>query len=743
MRTAERPPIAPLCLLLALALASPGKAQDLSTLIRELEEASFAQRVEAAEKLGALGAKAGAAIPALEARLYEGSSQVRKAAAAALAKIAVPAAYQTLQTALGNDSRALRRDVVAGMGTAPDRHITLLGGALQDEDLLVRERAVRGLGASSSPAALVPLSVAAARDEDSGVREQAFVGITRWFDRAEGRARIAPDQIHVALKKGLADSSERVRIEAVKAYAAVDPEGAVPRFRSLVDRATEPVRRAAFEALAGLGSPEAIRSLEAGLQSAVAVVRRDATRALAQVGAPALPSLLRALGDRSVEVRREALSGIPDPPPTRALDGLARLAHDPDVGLRREGIERISRGTPTSATREAVRRALRDEDPTVRAVGVAATGKLFGDEAPAVLEDLLLTERDGAVRRSALTLVGRQKTAAAAVLLGKVLSDPDNGASREDIFEMLLENRKFAAGPLMASLDNPDPTLQARVVELLGELGDPRVVPRVMQLLTDPQNPERLRIKAASALGKLNHEPALAVIQGLWVEGRHLDGASLATLEDAMADLGYESLWLLELRRHAAWVIAILAFLGAGLIWTKVVSPRLAARAEAQDKEYLAELERRQREPKGPPTEDEFLEELDGRLRAESSRPRVVRFLYQRALVHFIREDFESASTDLEDALRKLTEDDDPTLRAKTYFFLGKAARQRGDLQYAQRRLSEALREHDGKISQEVMSEIAASEGPSNLKENIAKIEARLPFSDDITVFDVWSEFRG
>ncbi len=732
-----------LALVWLVGLATGLRASDLDELLKRLSDKSFAERARAATEIGGLGLGAAGAVVGLEERLYDPASPVRRAAAGALARIDTVPAKKALQRALGNDQRELRRDLVTGLGERPEVHLDLLGLALKDDDLVVRERAVSAIAADTSAGSLAILAVAAGDDPELSVRERALDAVARWFrvSREKGLSVAAPNVVHASIRKALVDPVERVRVAAIRALALADPEGAVAVVGPLIDERSDAVRRAAFEALAGVGSPRALEILLAAVDSPSLPVRREAVRVLSGLGPPGYPGLAKGLGDEAAEIRSMALAGLPRPLPKDAAGAVGRRVQDPVIEIRRVSVEALATVSGDKLAADAILSAFNDVEANVRRTAVEAAAQVQGEACLGQLENLLLVETDLTVRKAALDVVGRYPTARAAVLLGKILGRGGPGLFQEEILAMLLANRKFAGGPLRDALTSTqDPALQRRIVEILGSLGDPRVADALMAILGDRSQSDHLRISAARSLATLKHAPALERMGDLWVEGRHLTDEAMGELEEAMKALGFQDFWKLWGRRHALGICLGAALLLVAAVFAFVVRPRMQARERERERAYLEAKRQKELEPKRPPTEDEFLATLNEKLAGDPARPREVKLLFQRGLVWYVKDQIEAAASDLDKAVRRANDDDDPKLRARALYFLGKIASQKGDKQLAQRRMSESLKMHDPRILAELMGEIASETGPTDLDRNIARIEERLPFSDDITVVDIWSE---
>lgn len=716
----------------------PARCQNLGDLLRGLRNSEFAVRADAARKIGDLGQAGAGTLASLDKLLYDQASPVRQAAAGAMARISGPQATKYLLTALGNEVAEVRRDVTQGLQEAPDRNLRLLNQAILDSDTQTREHAVVALSKGTNQAILPLLAQAAGTDEDAFVRERAMEGLRDWVQRPRPTGTpAAPPQVVEVVRKGLEDRSDRVRTSAVRTMAVLDPYRTVSLVETMIDDRSEEVREAIFETLGQIGGPRGVSVLQKALSHRQLAVRKDAVRALAKVGVVGVAGLVRGLQDSSREVRTLALEALPRPIPEQALGAVVGLAQDREVSLRVGLMEALAQdprpGRPQA--RRTVRASLRDPAPEVRRAAVAAAAALWDKGVVDILEEVA-TDSDLVVFQAKLEAIAAPGTSRSAVVLAGLLSDRQAGSFREQILELILDMPKFAAGALVSVLQSgPDAALEQRLVEILGGLGDPRPAPDLLAILEDEEASDQLRIAAAKSLAELRHAEALSAMESFWVGGKHLPPDQSQELFRAIQSLGGSGQLLLSLRRHLFPLLVVLGFFGSLVAWHRVLKPRLTTQMEEKESERLKNLEAKAKEPERIPTEDEFLAQLDEKLAGEPARPRKIRYMIQRGLLHYVKLSFAQAATDLGQVTRLFNDEDDANAKARVYFFLGKAALNQGDKQTAQRRLSDALRHHDKRLLSDVMSEIA--QDPGDIDGGIAKLEEHLPFDDDINVVDI------
>ena len=110
-------------------------------------------------------------------------------------------------------------------------------------------------------------------------------------------------------------------------------------------------------------------------------------------------------------------------------------------------------------------------------------------------------------------------------------------ASREDaaqVERVLSRGGERALEAVLARLPNAEATLRARLVNVLGRLADPRAAAALRSALADPD--PRVARRAASALGKLEHDPASdQALQAAWQQA---DSAFKRSLAEALGKVG-------------------------------------------------------------------------------------------------------------------------------------------------------------------------------------------------------------
>jgi HEAT repeat protein len=165
-------------------------------------------------------------------------------------------------------------------------------------------------------------------------------------------------------------------------------------------------------------------------------------------------------------------------------------------------------------------RALKDQDPHIRAVAITALGSLgpcgCPEVVPALIDRLETEDRQAAAR--ALSRFGSQALPAVPAL-EKLLQDPDAGV-RWNAARTLGKIGPQAAGALsslIASLKDEDALVRENAAEALGDIGPPagKAVAPLVALLNDKEG--RVRRDATRALGLIGaaSRSALPALQRL------------------------------------------------------------------------------------------------------------------------------------------------------------------------------------------------------------------------------------
>jgi HEAT repeat protein len=169
-------------------------------------------------------------------------------------------------------------------------------------------------------------------------------------------------------------------------------------------------------------------------------IRRTAAQALGKLGEPsAVPALIEALSDHDAHVRRYAawsLGAIGEAFAPTSSAGLLPLLSDADPRVAAAAAEAIGRIGASRAAIEALTNTLVHAEPQARLHAAAALRWL---ESPEAFGALVLAAHDeaGDVRQAAVSALGELgDTRAVPLLVELVVGDPDPGVRNEAAFRL-------------------------------------------------------------------------------------------------------------------------------------------------------------------------------------------------------------------------------------------------------------------------------------------------------------------
>src|SRR5437667_142946 len=318
--------------------------------------------------------------------------------------------------------------------------------------------------------------IAALKDEDWALREEAA---TLLGDFRDPRA-VGP------LVEALHDEDRAVREAATAALGKIGPPAA-PKLIAALRDPNGNVQEAAVAILKDLATPEAVEPLVGCLASTNWIVRMHAAKALGNLGdVRAVRHLIPLLIDSVKAVRVDA------------TDALARI------------------GRPALATLLA---ALRHEEWILRLHACEALGKIGAEEAVSPLCEVMLHDRDAAVRQDAAKALGSIGHPAAFEALAKAVADLSVRPYAVDALGKLKDPRAVpilvdvvagknrlanarrvaVCGDESGALDVEEMEVQIFAVGGLAAIGDDRAIEPLIRALRDTT----LRTAAASALSRM------------------------------------------------------------------------------------------------------------------------------------------------------------------------------------------------------------------------------------------------
>ncbi len=174
------------------------------------------------------------------------------------------------------------------------------------------------------------------------------------------------------------------------------------------------------------------------------------------------------------------------PVPQAATDMLITMLDDRDAAVRLTAAEALGKIGDEKAS-PLLLRALEDSDPRVREAAARSMGRLSVVEREGETQLLaLLRDPEMAVRQAAAQALGaRGKIPASASDLAGLLTDPDPTIRQAVGHALLLVDGGEAFTALFKGTRDRDAAVRQWVVAALGETGDSRAVPLLLERLRD------------------------------------------------------------------------------------------------------------------------------------------------------------------------------------------------------------------------------------------------------------------
>jgi twitching motility protein PilT len=290
-----------------------------------------------------------------------------------------------------------------------------------------------------------------------------------------------------AIASALRDSTERVAMQAVLAFAALCSEDEYfEHIAPVLDSPNLNMAKAAVEALKRFSSPRAVDALERKLHAGPHAIRLAVLATAEAIGNDQVLSLVvAALNFKKIDVR------------TRAAEVLTNLALAGNVDLART-ILWLLRSKDTNVRRMAVDISKKVGDPT-------------GELAPRLLrhlrdEDWWVRER---VMDALVSMAGRQLTRH----LVSYLQDPSDIVRRYAVDALLRLKDPAALGALVrAAQSDADWWVRERAIEAVGAIGDRRSIPYVVDLLNREPELQRICVEALQAMKADEAAPQVAAL---------------------------------------------------------------------------------------------------------------------------------------------------------------------------------------------------------------------------------------
>jgi HEAT repeat protein len=338
------------------------------------------------------------------------------------------------------------------------------------------------------------------------------------------------------LLKAVADSSYRVREEALKGICAFPKDLIFPRLEELLrDQENANLRTAAMEAFPSYGT-EATPFLLRLLKDQDGEVRMFSATILAEIGDPSsVEGLIQVLDDPDENVRHIAAEGLGRIGDARAIAPLIDCLKQ-DFWIQYPAVIALGNIGDPSAAGHLV--GLLDDEMLRQAV-IEALGKIGDISVIPVLADIL-SQNDPAVRNDTIaSLVNIQR-----------MVKPDGGCLPS--IKTALNNGELI-DHLLNSLQDPDPEIKKNTIIALGWLEEERAVGSLLTLIQNYELEEYV-VGALVSIGEKaipelikalrNPDPGIrtALIRSItWIGGRDGVRACIPFLRDEYSDVRYQA----------------------------------------------------------------------------------------------------------------------------------------------------------------------------------------------------------
>jgi len=491
-------------------------------------------------------------IAALAGALKDVSPEVRRAAAAALEKLAVPtrgAAAVAAPTVPPTPAQGTPPTTPSVAKVEPEtpakpaippaesharESVPALIEAANDNDPATRAAIILALGTLAiGEAKALPILLLALKDPSAQMRVTAIDALHRFG------APVKDTQAAV-LEAALAEKHPDVMnaFVAIAAESNPIPPELVPLFTNAV-KGSSALRIKAFEALNRIGA-KAVPSLIPLLKSDLVLVRREAAVLIekyAKESPQIVPQLIPSLTDNDVYVRKAvtaALSNI-GPDALLALPDLIKMLSSNDMVVRSSAANVIENlGPPAKDAVPALAVLMQDKMLTCRGAAGRALAKI-GDPGRDELLAMLNAPRDE-VRSAASLALATCGDSAMKGLADALKSDKTETVSATlSTLERMGGASDPAIVPVIPLLRHTSSLIRQSAISVLAKSGARAIKPLISALETQPDATPELRSAMTDALGRIGKDaipPLLAIV------GAKKEGPMLIAAIEALGKIG-------------------------------------------------------------------------------------------------------------------------------------------------------------------------------------------------------------
>jgi len=319
-----------------------------------------------------------------------------------------------------------------------------------------------------------------------------------------------------ALRGYLEDEDPMIRGRACAGLGNLGTEEVVELLADRIWDSNQWVGKAAVAGLGKFDTPRAVELLTEAARADNVAIQTACVDALIAIGSDqVVPALVTLLETPNLVLRNKATEGISELGRSGKVN-LARMLvlmmNSPDVHVRRAVIEIINEvGDRDGTIWKRLVRHLRDEDWWVRERATEVLVHVSGNRITEhVIE--LLEESSPIVRRYAVEVLIRLKDHRSVAPLARAAKEDPDWWVQERAIEALGDLGDPRATPVVVNLlQNKE--LNWVCVEALGKLGDPRAVPYLGHVLR--RGDDEFRLAVLDALDAIDHEDVVEVIREL------------------------------------------------------------------------------------------------------------------------------------------------------------------------------------------------------------------------------------
>lgn len=323
------------------------------------------------------------------------------------------------------------------------RALDVLRSALSHDDADVRALAAEQWGRIGNPAA-VPLLEKALKDRNPYVRIAAAKSLHALGDATGARAL---EEIASIVPKPAKTDDALAAVEAMKTVAR------------------NKVRVEALRALAAMARPSSLPVLEKVRWDADGAVRDACTLALARLGAGGVGEFYAALQDEDPEVRAKAVRSLGESGLPAVLARLKPLAEDKEFVVRAAVMDALGASRSPDAL-PVLQGGLEDQNELVRAKAVEALGEI-PDAGSVPLLESARKSANAHIELLALRGLARRGRPVDAALAERALGRPDPDTQLLAVETLEWAGGERAAGALESALDDRDAKVRVRAAAAL------------------------------------------------------------------------------------------------------------------------------------------------------------------------------------------------------------------------------------------------------------------------------------